>query len=175
MGVAVKTAIFTAIETVAIAGWKALLGISKALSAGFLAVGLLLEHIVSYNFRNGRKALEVVGLPFKALVGIAGFEAVVWIAWLAIAAYNPYLAAAVLYVGLLIGHAPELNVMRGFKPFYRFGDRIKRSLDITVLETVTGVAWLALLMAGYAVPAVIVLFVGLYVEHTISGKKALSA
>ena len=169
-----RTAVFTAIETAAIAIWRALLRVSRALAAGVLGVGFLLEHIVSYNFRNGRKALKIVGLPFKALVGIAGFETVVWIAWWIIAAYNPYLAAAVLYVGLLVGHAPELNVMRGFPPFYKFWDRVEESLDITAIETGTGVAWRALVLAGQPVDAIIVLFAGLYVEHLVSGRKQLT-
>jgi hypothetical protein len=169
-----KTAVFTAIETVAIAGWRALLRVNKILAAGFFAVGLLLEHVVSYNFRNGRKALEFAGLPFVALSGIAGFETVVWIAWWVLASYNAYLAAAVLYVGLLVGHAPELNVMRRFPPFHQFRDRIKRSLDITAIETVTGVAWRALLIAGRPIAAIVILFAGLQIEHLVSGRKRIT-
>jgi len=173
MSVAVKTAVFTAIETIAIAGWRALLTAGRVIAGAFLAGGLLLEHIVSYNYRNGRSALKVTGLPFAALAGIAGFEAIVWAAWFALTFVNPILAAVVLYVGLLVGHAPELNVMRGFSPFYRFFNRLKRSFDITAIETGTGITWLALAQVGYSPIAIIILFVGLYVEHRISGRKVL--
>lgn len=174
--VSIKTAVVSAVETVGVAVWKALLGAATfaltgngILAVGVLAAGFILEHIVSFLFR-GKGAF-----PLFRLIGVAGVETVTWAGWLALTAIDPVLAAIVLFLGLWIGHALEQNSIRGCPGFLT---RLLRTetLDITAIETGVTIAWLALLSSGPYLPngliANIVLFLGLQVEHALSNTKA---
>lgn len=171
----IKTAIVSAIETVGIAGWKALLaGATLALTGsgiiaiGVLAAGFILEHIVSYVFKPDNKGMR---LPLMRILGVAGVETVTWAGWLALTASAPIAAGIVLFVGLFLGHALEQNTMRNCPGFLTKLLRAE-TLPFTAIETAAGIVWLVLLGLGGYIPygliANIVLFVGLQVEHAYS-------
>lgn len=171
--VSIKTAIVSAIETVGVAVWKALLaGVTLALTGngllavGVLAVGFVLEHIVSYAFKN-----PGVRVPLLRILGVAGVETVIWAGWLALTAVDPILAAIVLFVGLFLGHALEQNTTRNCDGFLTMLLRAE-TLPFTAIETVTAVGWLALAQSGPYLPngliANLVLFLGLQIEHAYS-------
>jgi hypothetical protein len=64
--------------------------------------------------------------------------------------------------------------VRGFPPFTRYKQRLKESLDITGIESVTGTVWLKIAAGGRGIAAFVVLFVGLLVEHLVSGNKRIT-
>ena len=171
--ISIKTAIVSAIETVGVAAWNALLaGVTFALTGngllavGVLAAGFILEHIVSYAFKNPGERL-----PILRILGVAGVETVTWAGWLALTMMDPILAAIVLFVGLFLGHALEQNTTRNCDGFLT---RLLRAetLPFTAIETATAIGWLALAQSGPYLPnglsANIVLFVGLQIEHAYS-------
>jgi hypothetical protein len=173
--ISIKTALVSAIETVGIAVWKALLATvtfaltgNGPLAVGVLAAGFILEHIVSFLFRGQGT------FPVLRLLGVAAVETVTWSGWLALTAVDPILAAIVLFAGLWVGHGLEQNTIRGCPGFLT---RVIRgeTLDITAIETGVAVIWLALLSSGPYLPngliANIVLFVGLQIEHALSNAK----
>ena len=167
------TVIFTVIETVTLAVWLALvLAGQPILAIVVLLVGLTAEHIVSYNSRNGRSLVAFRGLPILAILLIAAIETGTWAGWEALGATS-LLAIAVLIVGLILGHGIELNVVRQRNAFERYGLRLVQSIDITAIETVIGLLWRILVRMGQPIMGAGVLAVGLFVEHTVSGKKRI--
>jgi len=169
-----KTAIFTAVEAGAIA---LRLAVGGLLGRAVLLVGFLVEHVISYNVRNGRPLLRLSDLPRPAIVILGILEYATWDVWFSLAAgpaYEQVLAFIVLFAGLIAGHGIELNVVRGFPPFTRYRKRLKQSLDITGIESVTGTVWLNVAAGGRGIAAFIVLFVGLLIEHLVSGNKRIT-
>jgi len=170
-----KVAIFTAVEAGAIA---LRLAVGGLLGRAILLVGFLVEHVISYNVRNFRPLLKLRDLPGPAIVLLAILEYATWDIWFALTAQAPLylkaLAFVVLFIGLIAGHGVELNVVRGFPPFTRYKQRLKESLDITGIESVTGTAWLKILAGGRGIAAFVILFAGLLVEHLVSGNKRIT-
>lgn len=170
-----KTAIFTAVEALAIALRLAVGGLGGRI---ILLAGFLVEHVISYNVRNGRPLLKLLDLPGPAIVILGVLEYVTWDVWFALALGAPlYLQAVafvVLFGGLILGHGVELNVVRGFPPFTRYKNRLKRSLDITGIESVVGVAWLRIVVLGSPLGGFVELFVGLLGEHLVSARKRIT-
>jgi len=176
--ISIKTVIVSAIETVGVAVWFAILGGATfaltgmgALAIGILFVGFVLEHVASYRFRNPGK----ITLPLGRILGVGGVETVTWSGWLALTAINPILAAVVLFVGLFVGHAIEQNTVRNCPSFFSAILR-RETIDITLIETGVAIVWLGLAQSGPYLPnglgANIFLFVGLQVEHALSNTKA---
>jgi len=167
------TGVFTVIETVTLAGWLALvLAGQPILAIVVLLVGLTVEHVISYNVRNGRGLLRFGGLPILPILLIAAIETGTWAGWEALGSTS-VLAIAVLIVGLILGHGLELNVVRQRDAFERYGLRLVQSIDITAIETVIGLLWRILVRMGQPIIGAGVLAVGLFVEHTVSGKKRI--
>lgn len=170
-----KVAIFTVVEAGAIA---LRLAVGGLLGRAILLAGFLVEHVISFNVRNGRALLQLRDLPGPAIVLLGVLEYATWDVWFYLVAKAPVyfqaLAFMVLFVGLILGHGVELNVVRGFPPFTRYTQRLKESLDITGIESVTGTVWLKLAAGGRGITAFIVLFAGLLVEHLVSGNKRIT-
>jgi hypothetical protein len=179
-----KVAIFTVVEAGAIA---LRLVVGGFLGRAILLVGFLVEHVISYNVRNFRPLLKLRDLPGPAIVLLGILEYATWDVWFYLAGTAPIgsapvpvpvylqgLAFVVLAVGLILGHGVELNVVRGFPPFTRYKQRLKESLDITGIESVTGTVWLKIATGGRGILAFLVLFAGLLGEHLVSGNKRIT-
>jgi len=160
--------IFTIVEALTLIGW---LSINVAvLAAVVLFGGLLIEHIVSWNCKNNVR-LTNLNVPFGPIIVVAAVETVAWSLW--ISAADPWVGAATLAVLLLIGHALELNVVNSLPLFKDYGGRLVKSLDITAIETIAGVLWLALVMEGQEALGAGILAVLLFVEHNLSARKVI--
>ena len=65
-----------------------------------------------------------------------------------------------------------LNLGAIFFPlFSNVGERLRRTLDITAIETIVGIVWRGLALSGQGAVAFVILFAGLFVEHFLSGRK----
>ena len=160
-------ALFSAVETAALAVWLLLQRGAhyNPVAAAVLAVGLTVEHFISYNVRNNRPLLQVRDLPFKQIVVVSILETIVWVAWLLAFPYSPLLATIILAVLLIPVHSIEGNVNHGRSFLYRLLD--PKTIVFSIVESVTGGAWL-LLAGTQPVLAIVVLFVGMTLEHIIS-------
>lgn len=158
--------VFTLIETATVAS-LALIGAPLVL-VPVLVLGFMAEHIVSYNAKHiGRSLFELDGLPIPELIAVATFEAVTWFAWFVLTGSRPFVAVAVLAVGLLIGHILERNTVADLPLLRDPIRRIRESLDFTGVETATGIVWRLLLPTNRLLAAAI-LATGLFVEHKTS-------
>jgi hypothetical protein len=171
--VTLKTIIFTLVEAGTLAAWLALVSVNQYIGIGTLFVGLVAEHVFSYNTRNARPFFDFSGLPVVGLAVVAAIETVSWAGWLALIPTNEVLAFGFLFATLLVGHGLELNLVRGLPLLTKYPHRLKKSLDITGIESVIGTAWRFLVVGGQAAFGVGVLAVGLFVEHVISARKVL--
>lgn len=162
--------VFTLIETAAVASLKIIAG---PVGAAVRFVLFLAEHIVSFNAKRvGRSLFELDNLPLAKLSIVAVFETATWEVWWnlaerAMSIGDQAIAAAVLAVGLLVGHVLERNTVARLPLLRDVRQRIRESLDFTGVETVTGILWLRLLDVSGLLAAAI-LAVGLFVEHKTS-------
>jgi hypothetical protein len=164
--------VFTAIEAVTVTSWLTLVDVKEDLAAiSVLFVGFFLEHFVSFNVKNERPLLQAEDNPIINQLALAGAETVTWAGWLALLAVNPVLAFTVLFAGLSIGHIAESNSVNHFPLFHKFGNRLLKTLDITAIESVIATVWLALVRVGAGLVGFIGLFIGLFIEHFVSGRK----
>ena len=164
--------IFTAVEAATLGGWLALvLREVPTFAIVVLLVGFFVEHFIAFNVKNARPFFQARRQPFGSLVVLAVLETIAWAAWLALIPVNVPVSAVVLFVLLLLGHIIEVNVVNGFPLFANVGERLRRTLDITAIETVVGIVWRMLVIAGQGVVAFVILFAGLFVEHFLSGRK----
>jgi hypothetical protein len=124
-------------------------------------VGLTAEHIVTY-----LRANATGRLPIGRILIVAAVETVSWAVWLLLTGINPVAAAAFLFVTLFVGHALEQNTTRNCPSLFASLIRVE-TLDITAIETVIGIVWLALTGVN-GILAIGVLFVGLHLEHVIA-------
>jgi len=173
----IKTAIVSAFETIGIALWKQLLAGAvfaltndAILAIVVLAVGFILEHVVSYRFKNPGWRI-----PVLRILGVATLETGTWVGWLALTAIDAVVAAIVLYIGLALGHSLEQNTMRNCPGFFTKLIRGENQ-DITAIETVGAIGWNIIHNLGpylpYGLVANIVLFGILQIEHALSNIKA---
>jgi len=170
-----QIAVFTALETIGVIGWLLLVPVIPALAILVLSLFFVAEHIVSFNVRQGRGvSLNTDNIPLVSLTIVTALETVTWIVWLALGAPLSILAGIVFAAGLIIGHAFELNMVNGFGLDHRFGQRLKDSLNITVLEVIAGTGALLLLNAGLTIPAIIAFFIVIQVEHVVSSRKNIT-
>ena len=168
--------VFTLIEVAGLTAWAILVRVGQTLlGAGTAGVGFVLEHVVSFNVKNGRPLLQLAGLPGGALLLVAGVETATWLGWRALVPW-PVVAGVVLAAGLAVGHALELNTVNRLPLFRSFLRRVGQTLDITVLETFAGAVVLAQVFdhglisqqGALAVAAMVGLF---QLEHVLSVRK----
>lgn len=154
-------ALFTAVETAALAGWLALTDTMAVLSVVILLVGLFVEGLIN--------AKVVAGDFFpnpgsQALVAVT--ETVFWVVWLAIWMSSPVVATVFLFGTMAVQHAAEDSLARG-RPL--LGNLLNADvLPHTAVEVVAATVWLVLVQVGLGIPALVVLFAGLLVEHRIA-------
>jgi hypothetical protein len=156
-------AIFTVIETAALAGWLKLTSSGSLLAFILLLVGLILEHIRSSKLRRG--SVDQISVGAVSLV-----EAVTWAGWLMLTSLSSYLAGVALFIGLAAGHVLETNMLKKQPLFTNFFKSFKNKLILstTGIETAVGIVWLSLTLAGNPLLAIAVLFGGLFIEHSLS-------
>lgn len=170
-----RTLAVTLIESLGLIIWLALAqGAGTVLGAIVVLAGFLtLEHAVAYNNLHGRSLFSFHRLPLKRLGIVSISEAIIWAIWLVLAGTMTYSygvgAAVVLAALLIIQHNLEFNVVEGQGLLKNVA--ASRSVGISVIEAVTGAVWLALVATGNPISAVIVLVVGLQIEHVIQAKK----
>lgn len=176
-------AVFTAIETAALAGWlrfvrgEPLLSTAVAIGLGILVVGLFVEHILTDVAVNGLH----FSFPFGSIIAFSLSETVLWAIWLQLAEVVGGLvglgaAFAVLFVLLIPQHTIEDNVLQATDPL---GDLVDlNTAGFSFIEAAGATVWLALVLrpgliggsvAGIdaALIGVAVLAVSLFVEHNI--------
>lgn len=163
--------VFTAIETVGVAAWFALIGAGHPwIAVAVLLAGLVLEHVFSSNVKRGRSLFNLpsFGLYLRLLL-IAGVETATWAGWLALTDVVKLLAVIVLFGGLLVGHVFELNTLNAQPLRSQFLFRARQALVITGIETGVAIGWVALAALSQWLAA-IALFAGLFVEHILSAR-----
>lgn len=176
-------AVFTAIETAALAGWlrfvrgEPLLSTAVAIGLGILIVGLFVEHILTDVAVNGLH----FSFPFGSIIGFSLSETVLWAIWLQLAEVVGGLvglgaAFAVLFVLLIPQHTIEDNVLQATDPLSDLVDL--NTAGFSFIEAAGATAWLALVLRpgliggsvagiGAARIGLAVLAVSLFVEHNI--------
>jgi hypothetical protein len=167
----------TIVEAVALVAWLALAlgGAPMLLSAGVLAVGLTLEHLVASNGFNGRGLFKLGGTSLGALAFLGASETILWVTWLAILQAGHALGAGIfLAATLILQHILEINTFARGRIFkFRGLTRIGDIATFSVVEAVTGGVWFMLTaMSGVAgkVLGAAVLTAGLFYEHGIQGR-----
>lgn len=176
-------AVFTAVETAALATWlrfvrdAPVVSTAVAIGLGVLLVGLFVEHVLTDAAVNGLD----LDLPVAPVVGFSVSETVLWAVWLRIAEVVGGLAGfavafVVLGVLLVPQHTVEDNVLRG-SPL--FGDLVDLdTVGFSLIEAAGATVWLVLVLrpdlvggtlggVDAAVVGLAVLAVALFVEHTI--------
>ncbi len=178
-----KIAIFTVIETVGLVAWIALVRAGRTvLGPVIVVIGFVAEHIVSFNVKNGRPLLSRV--PWGPVLTVSGLESVAWLLWKFLlpeqfSLGQSLLAAGVLGILIELGHALELNVVNGFPLLYRFGQRLRDSIDITLIETIGGAVTLTIILhyglfTVQGIPTAIALGIILQDEHKRSARKVVT-
>ena len=166
-----RIAIFTIVETVALATWLAL--VNGAANTGstvaglaVLAVGFTIEHILAYNVVHGRGLLDLRGVPIAQKAVVSVIETGIWALWLILADRNAIVAAIVLAGLLIVEHTLSDNVFKGKGLFSRLIDT--RTIGFSLIEAVGAAIWLALVVANLAIVGIIVLLVASFVEHSMA-------
>jgi hypothetical protein len=135
---------------------------------GILLVGLVIEHFIA--FRTNKTG----PFPSGGLVIISISETVLWVIWLIIAqavgGIGGIVAGGVfLSVTMFVQHAVEKNVFNGFGAF---ADLIKTEIiGFTLIEAVAASVWLWFVQSAQPVGAVVVLGVGILIEHFIQSNQ----
>ena len=166
-----RIAIFTIVETVALATWLALVrGAANTGStiAGLavLAVGFTVEHILAYNVIHGRGLLDLRGVPIAQKAVVSVIETGIWALWLVLTDLNPIVAAVVLAGLLIVEHTLSDNVFKGKGLFSRLIDG--RTIVFSLIEAVGAAIWLALVQADLMVVGIVILLVASFIEHLLA-------
>ncbi len=172
-----RIAIFTIVETVALATWLALVrgaANTGSMIAGLavLAVGFTVEHILAYNVIHGRGLLDLRGVPIAQKAVVSVIETGIWTVWLVLAEWrvladlNAIVAAVVLAGLLIVEHTLSDNVFKGKGLFSRLIDG--RTIVFSLIEAVGAAIWLALVVANLAIVGIIILLVASFVEHLLA-------
>lgn len=152
--------VFTAVETVALGLWLAivadapLVSTATAVGLGVLAVGLVVEHVFTEFAVNGVS----LSFPIPAVIGVSVSETVLWGLWLAVAELiggveGVVVAGGLLAVLLIPQHTVEDNVLRGEEPFARVFDL--GTVGFSVVEAAGATAWLLFVFHGPLVQPVV--------------------
>lgn len=166
-----RIAIFTLVETVALATWLAVVrgaANTGSMIAGLavLAVGFTVEHILAYNVIHGRGLLDLRGVPIAQKAVVSVIETGIWAVWLVLTDLNPIVAAVVLAGLLIVEHTLSDNVFKGKGLFSRLIDG--RTIVFSLIEAVGAAIWLALVVANLAIVGIIVLLGASFVEHLLA-------
>lgn len=156
---------FSIIEIVDLSVWINVLGL---LGAAILVVGLFAEHIVSFRTKTGLRFPPAVPLTIVAIL-----ETGVWIGAFLLTDTHIALSFGLLFVGLSIGHAFELNMVNQLPIRTALRKRLKETLDITAIEAVGGEVWFVLVARGEHIAAAIVLSIIIIVEHFVSFRRVI--
>ena len=171
-----RIAVFTVVEVAALAIWLAFVrGDAGSFQAdtgsivagvGVLAVGITIEHLLSYNVINKRPLLKISGLPVGKKLVVSVLETGIWAIWLILADLNALAAALVLAVLLIFEHSFSDNVFRGRGIFSRLLN--VRTIGFSVIEAAGAAVWLSFVGAGQQIAGLGVLFVASFIEHTMA-------
>ena len=171
-----RIAVFTVVEVAALAIWLAFVrGDAGSFQAdngsivagvGVLAVGITIEHLLSYNVINKRPLLKISGLPVGKKLVVSVLETGIWAIWLILAELNALAAALVLAVLLIFEHSFSDNVFKGRGIFSRLLN--VRTIGFSVIEAAGAAGWLNFVGAGQQIAAVAVLFIASFIEHTMA-------
>lgn len=174
-------AVFTVIETAALAIWlrvvrgEPTISTTVAIGLGVLAIGLIIEHLLTDVAVNGFD----LDFPIGAIVILSVSETVLWGIWLEVAELVGGLvgfavAFAVLAILLVPQHTVEDNILQGRDLFADLIDL--NTVGFSLIEAVGATLWLALVIRPGLVGGTIVgidagvvglgiLAVTLFVEH----------
>jgi len=166
-----RIAIFTIVETVALATWLALVrgaANTGSMIAGLavLAVGFTVEHILAYNVIHGRGLLDLRGVPIAQKAVVSVIETGIWALWLVLADLNAIVAAVVLAGLLIVEHTLSDNVFKGKGLFSRLIDA--RTIVFSLIEAVGAAIWLALVQADLMVVGIVILLAASFIEHLLA-------
>ncbi len=162
--------VFTIVEFATLVGWLALvLQGNNIAGIVVLVVGLILEHLLSYNVSKGRSLFDFSGLPFGGLLIVSVSESVLWIVWLIISQGTGGIIAGLIFLAITMffQHSIERNVFQG-KPL--FDTIIKPAvISFTLVEAVAAAIWLFFVLdpGSSNIIGAVILGVGLLVEHII--------
>lgn len=192
-------AVFTAVETVTLGVWLALVREAPTVStmalvgAGILLVGLVVEALINTVVVNG-----FGGIRPGAIATFSVTETLIWVVWLVVAERiggldGVAVAGVVLFALMLPQHSIEDNALGGrplFSEVLHLGTAV-----FTFVEALGGTVWLALVLRGPAllagldlgpiptVPSIapelgaavglLILAVALFVEHVMGVQFAL--
>lgn len=164
--------VFTIIELAALVGWLALvLQGNNIAGIAVLVIGLILEHIVSYNVFNKRPLFNFSGISLGGLLLISATESLIWVVWLVLSQGSGIISiiigAVFLVITMFFQHSVERNVFLS-KPLF---DRIVKTevIGFTVIEAVAAAVWLFFVLdPGMSdIIGAGILGIGLLVEHII--------
>ena len=176
MGDALRVAVFTVVEVVALVIWLALVrgeagtfqmdSISIVTGLGILAVGITIEHLLSYNVINKRPLFKLGGLPVGKKLVVSVIETGIWAIWLILADTNALVAALGLAVLLIFEHSFSDNVFKGRGIFSRLLN--VRTVGFSLIEAAGAAVWLALVGAGQQIAGIAALLITSLIEHTMA-------
>jgi len=176
MGDALRVAVFTVVEVVALVIWLALVrgeagtfqrdSISVLTGLGILAVGITIEHLLSYNVINKRPLFKLGGLPVGKKLVVSVIETGIWAIWLILADFNALVAAVGLAVLLIFEHSFSDNVFKGRGIFTRLLN--VRTVGFSLIEAAGAAVWLALVGAGQQIAGIAALLITSLIEHTMA-------
>ena len=171
-----RIAVFTVVEVAALAIWLALVRgeagtfqsttASIVIGVGVLAVGITIEHLLSYNVINKRPLFKIGGLPVGKKLVVSVLETGIWAIWLILAGLNALAAALVLAVLLIFEHSFSDNVFKGRGIFSRLLN--VRTIGFSVIEAAGAAVWLNFVGAGQQIAGVAVLLIASFIEHTMA-------
>ena len=173
---ALRIAVFTVVEVVALVVWLALVrmeaGAAQALigsiviGVAILAVGITVEHLLSYNVVNRRPLFKLAGLPVGRKFVVSIIETAIWAIWLVLTDPNPLAAALVLAVLLVFEHTFSDNVFRDKGTFARLINL--RTVGFSIIEAAGAALWLGFVDSGLPIAGITVLAVASYAEHVMA-------
>ena len=176
MGDALKVAVFTVVEVAALVIWLALVrgeagtfqmdSVSIATGLGILAVGITIEHLLSYNVIHKRPLFKLGGLPVGKKLVVSVIETGIWAIWLILADTNALAAALVLAVLLIFEHTFSDNVFKGRGIFS--GLLNVRTVGFSIIEAAGAAVWLAFVGAGQPIGGIAALLITSFIEHTMA-------
>ena len=165
--------VFTIVEVVSLAVWLTLVRSGLALEGiVVLAVGFVVEHLLSYNVINRRGLLNLTGLPVVKKAAVSLIETGIWALWLTLATLNlapilnSILAAVVLAALLIVEHTLSDNVFKDKGLFSRVVDG--RTIGFSIVEAAAAALWLTLIQANLAAAGIATLAVASFIEHTMA-------
>lgn len=159
--------LFSIIEVAGLAGWLVLADAGQVVVGILvLALGLIVEHIVTDNLLHKRPLYNLGSLPFGQIVAFSTLETGIWAVWLALWGIHPVLATAFLFSALVVEHTVSKNVHERRGLF----DKIVEIAVVphTIVETIACDGWLILVRTAQPIYGVVFLLVGSILEHTIA-------